>query len=266
MKELSIKEIQGILLEILKEIDFICRKNNIKYTLSNGTLLGAVRHKGFIPWDNDADVRMPRPDYDRFIEYCLNNDTKFKLFNVKTDKKCYIPFSRLYDTDTLYVRKNYRYNFGCFVDIFPMDGIGKEPNELNEKNVNLQKFILYMNQFTLPPISREKKLRTNIFHFLYFCQCKISGAEKICQRFFDNVSEWTYEDSDYVTNLSTRNDRKNVYPKDMYENVTDMDFEGCRFSCIKDYDTYLTNEYGDYMTLPPENERGAHHKFKICYK
>lgn len=266
MRELSIKEIQKIEFDILIEIDNICRKNNLRYTLSNGTLLGAVRHKGFIPWDNDADIRMPRPDYNKFVDYCMNNETKFKLYNVLTDKKCYVPFSRMYDEDTVYVRRSKKYSFGAFVDLFPIDGIGKDNNLLNLKNINLQKSILYFNQFDFPPISNKKKLKTNIFHFIYFCQCKILGAKEICKKFYDNVSFTTYEESHYVTNLSSRNYDKQIYTKSMYEELIEIEFEGYKFYCVKDYDLYLKTEYGDYMVLPPIEKRGDHHKFKIYKK
>lgn len=106
MKEIDLRQLKKIEAELLNEVDKICVKENFRYSMGGGTLLGAVRHKGFIPWDDDIDIMMPRPDYDAFISYCLSNETPFKLRCWETDKT-FVDFSaKLYNPQTVLDRKS----------------------------------------------------------------------------------------------------------------------------------------------------------------
>ena len=132
MKELSLKEIQIKSLEILRDIDKICRLNSIKYCIIFGTLLGAIRHSGFIPWDDDIDIGMTRTNYNKFL-MCYKKTGKFRIVNPQTESKCPYMISRISD-DRFKMETKYgpKYAIGTFVDIYPFDGIGNNYNLINK--------------------------------------------------------------------------------------------------------------------------------------
>ena len=126
MQKIEPNELKSIELEILKEIDKICQAQNFRYSLSGGTLLGAIRHGGFIPWDDDIDILMPRPDYDRFIQYCKENETAFNLLSIETDERYGYLFAKAMAKNTIIVEESANPNnieMGIYVDIFPIDGL-----------------------------------------------------------------------------------------------------------------------------------------------
>lgn len=264
MQKLTLKEIQSFMLEILVFVDKICRENNIKYTLASGTMLGAVRHKGFIPWDDDADIRMPRPDYDKFIGYIINNEIPFGIYNINTDKKCYIPYTRLYNKETRLYSHNKIHSNGVFVDILPVDGIGNDIEyfKSKEQNINFFRYLNFYNLFTFKSLRKRKSLKSKILAIREYFLFKKYGSKKIIENFFDNIKEFSYDDSKFVNNICSPNFMKQIFEKNMYEELIDWEFEGHIFKICKNYDLYLKAEYGDYMTLPPIEERNySHGKF-----
>ena len=129
MEKLSLEELKKVELDILIWFADICEQEKLNYTLSYGTLLGAVRHKGFIPWDDDIDVAMPRPDYEKFIEYCNTHETHYKLIDIHNDKGYNYLFAKVYDPNTTIVEKyanRFKANYGVYIDIFPVDGFGDD--------------------------------------------------------------------------------------------------------------------------------------------
>ena len=132
MKEIGIEELKRIQIGILKHLDAFCNENNLKYFMCGGTLLGAVRHKGFIPWDDDIDIMMKREDYDKLIElYPKNDNSNFKLFSYELDKSFPYPFAKMDDFRTIFEEEiNDSYKIGVNIDIFPIDYITED--ELHE--------------------------------------------------------------------------------------------------------------------------------------
>ena len=122
-------EIQEIELEILSNIAAVCEQHQWRYFLAGGTLLGALRHKGFIPWDNDIDISMPRRDYEKLLQFYKENGNRYKILQVGENTNYYLPFAKVVDTETLLVEKSIETQvpeLGLFVDIFPIDGVGDE--------------------------------------------------------------------------------------------------------------------------------------------
>ena len=268
MKELTLREIQLASLEILKTFADICEENGFKYLLAYGTLLGAVRHKGFIPWDDDLDVIMPRPDYNRFIEYCKEHKEQLKpleLMHYSTNKEYIYPIARL--SDSRYVA-DYNvakdYGLGTFIDIYPYDGCSVNFEESQKDRKKLKYFIalIYLSGLKKPEKSLQGGVIRSVGKLCIYCLGHIIGANRLCE-FFDKRSQRiNYDNSKYV--LCTWDG--NITPKSMFENIMYISFESGKFKAPMDYDLFLTQFYGNYMELPPENERVGHHFYKIYKK
>ena len=131
MRNIEINELKKLELDILIEIDEICTKNNFRYSLAYGTLIGAVRHKGFIPWDDDIDIFLPRPDYNKFVDYCSKNKTIFKLLSYDNSRWYSYPFAKATNQNTVIEEEETDFNgkMGIYVDVFPLDGLGDTYND-----------------------------------------------------------------------------------------------------------------------------------------
>ena len=251
-----------VMLKLLRVFDDICRKNNLKYWLDGGTLIGAIRHNGFIPWDDDIDVAMLSDDYEKFIEIAQQElpDDVF-LQTRKTDKKYPLYITKLRDKYSTYEEQNVaRLNChkGIFIDIFPMDYIRYPFMQRNLKLFlhgtnysELHSPIKSLIQQTIGRINRKiisllnlpiHQFFNKLFHSDYL------GASKLAYR--REINE-TFQFSKHF-----------VFP--LKEHV----FEGYTFFIPNNYDAYLREYFGDYMQLPPENMRCTHHigiePFKPC--
>lgn len=155
MKKITIEEAKKIELDILSYIDDFCKKNNIEYFINYGTLIGAVRHKGFIPWDDDIDISMTRENYDKFIEYYKNDKSKYKLLALETNKHYFNNFAKIVDSTTRIdnTRIYKSYPSGIFIDIFPMDSFA------DKKIVDI---CYVLESFKLLSFSKRKILSTRI--------------------------------------------------------------------------------------------------------
>lgn len=244
------------LLVLLKEVDRICKKHNIKYSISSGTLLGAVRHKGFIPWDDDADIHMLRNDYEKFCQVCKEElDTqRFFFQNQDTDKNYNWVYGKLRLKNTIYNRvgqEHLKQENGIFIDIFPIDNISS--------NTFIQYFFEYAckicRKILWAPvgckISKNIVLKS-IYKLLTFIPKNITmSVFNFCAKFYKS------RNTDFVVsnNLEYRSNRGYAIRKDWYDNTVDLEFEGYEFKALQGYDELLTLVYGDYMTLPPIGER-----------
>ena len=135
MEYLNLQEVQKIELKLLCAFRQICEQEGLRYSLGGGTLLGAVRHKGFIPWDDDIDVSMPRKDYDRFLSYCMSHETPFDLYSYLNVPDYFNPFSTIADRDTVIEDENILggRQMGISIDVFPVDGLGNSEEEANKQ-------------------------------------------------------------------------------------------------------------------------------------
>lgn len=249
------------LLEILIEIDRICNENNLRYFLTGGTLLGAIRHKGFIPWDDDIDIAMPRPDYE-----CLKRissttfDKRFKLTTIENDKKYYCRYAKVYHQETTLVEYEYPfYVGGIFVDVFPLDGMPDDKLDKHYSQYTKAKnklFKLYVNPHDM---LKEKNIynffryyKYKLYHFFYNIPDKIKICETIAQKY-------TFDRCKYIANLNGAWGKREITKKEYFEDYILADFEGYKFRIPKGYHSFLTGLYGDYMTLPPIEKQISHH-------
>lgn len=265
--ELTLEEIQERSFEILKKIKEIFDENNWKYYLAYGTLLGAVRHNGFIPWDDDIDIWVPRPDYEKFIDYCIKNEEKLKPFEIihyKNNKKYIYPIARFSDTRyRIEYNDAKEYGLGLFVDIYPLDGVKKQDIKYREKINRLNKFIIQCGSKHF--IKSKTKLKT-FLKYPYYLLTKLCNVNKLLEK-NDKMSQkyefYEEEQFDCVIWYSKRIFEKKLLGEDL--EGTNLIFNGEYFRVPKEYDLVLKSIYEDYMKLPPESERIAHHDYK-AYK
>ncbi|MBR4750832.1 MAG: LicD family protein [Thermoguttaceae bacterium] len=239
-------------LEILDSIDKFCRKEELKYSLAFGTLLGAVRHGGFIPWDDDVDILMPRKDYEYFVTHWTVPG--FILQNKRTNNDYTQCFTKIRKDHTTFLQyefeKNVSYHTGIFVDIFPGDRVA--PTQLTRKiqfilfAINL----LYSREYTSG--SESSKLESILLKVPRSIRLKIrSWAEKRMQR-------WDYTGGKIV-NASTIDNARLYFQSNLFDRMTEIEFCGKKYMCTAEYESFLLTCYGDYMKLPPEDERRIKH-------
>lgn len=265
MDKITLRKVQLVQLEIAKEIDRVCSENDIKYFLIGGSLLGAVRHKGFIPWDDDLDIGMLREDYDKFIQVASKSMiNKYELVDWISDDNYPHPMGKVIKKGTIY-KENKRKdvgNQGIWVDIFPYDNVEEDLKSFKRRTFKLK--ILrslirakcnYQTWHNEKGIIWSKFIKNLPFRALsiFFSKTnlvkryeKISTIEnnKQCKKAFENGTE-NYQDW--------------CFDKVFFTNLRKIDFENYSFCGPEQYDKYLTIAYGDYMKLPPENERENRH-------
>ncbi len=265
----TIKEIQEISFEILKYIDKVCRENNLKYSLVGGTLLGAIRHKGFIPWDDDIDIMMPRPDYEKLIDIIENSsNNRFKALHFsKKYPKYFYSFVKIVDTNTKLIEKDYKNNenMGVFADIFPADGIVLEKSKKMIRKAYVYKFLSVLSS-SKGYLRNKKEYLKNTCKFFLSIIAKTFGYKFWLRKLEKVTSKYKYEDCEYSMSYSGAYLEKEIFKKSMFDELIDVDFEGYKMLAFKDYDEYLTRIYGDYMTPPPESHRNPHHELKAYKK
>lgn len=249
----ELHEIQLYLLEMLKDIADICEKNNIKYSLSDGTLLGAVRHNGFIPWDDDIDIMMEWDEYVKFIKIApIEFGDKYFLQNCKTEKEYWLPWSKVRANNTTSMpKKDFKWNihWGICIDVFPVIGMDKDSIDKQERIYSFNNMLL-MDKYieaTDDTYSFTKKQR-----FLYSIP---RGIRRLIYKLLEKKYIKGLGNSKWCCELCRL---RRLYPKSIFHDYTVIRFEDRDFMAIKDYDTYLKIQYGDYMTPPPVDEQKGH--------
>ena len=236
MTELTMREIQLVSLEILHTVATICEEQNFRYSLIYGTLIGAIRHHGYIPWDDDVDIMMPRRDDDRYI---------IKMENEKP------------------------YGMGVFIDIYPYDGLGtteKEAVTYGMKGDRLSS-LCYQSTREHFAIETTTSLFRKIIKYPVFIGSKLIGKDYFQKKLNQLVKLKEYEDSNYIGCVVwLSGGKKEIFLRKWFDETIMVPFEKYQFRVPKDYDEVLRHTYGDYMQLPPEKDRIGHHYFKAYRK
>ena len=264
VKEAYNKKMVGVLAHF---VDF-CEEHNLRYSLAYGSVLGAIRHKGIIPWDYDIDTYMPRPDYEKFLKmYKEHHLTGYELL---TPYDNYYPesFAKLGDINTsLLFTSNFPVDYGIFIDIFPLDGAA---DALDQRECDFDRFNACLRWYRGAQITRNKKklfklLRRGriILLFKFFLTTPFKSVIKnYCINKMKRISlAHSFETSEYV--IQYRDDsygrEKSWFPRQWIESTIKVSFEGISVRIPREYDAYLKHYYGDYMQLPPEDKRDDRH-------
>ena len=269
MKEITLEEVKRISLEILLCVDDFCRENGIVYFLSGGTLLGAIRHNGFIPWDDDIDIMMPRESYDRFIKIFPDHGP-YRVLSPGGIKNYPYTFSKVIDLRTRKRESSVRekYNMiGVDIDVFPIDNI---PNDIKKserlfRDIEKKELPLFF-MISRYGVGRTclRKVLLSIIILLYRLLelLGISSVDKLVQQFCECSTQYNKDSTDYcgVTAISHYGMRERN-PKTVFESSVMVNFEGFKFPAPIGYSTYLSHLYGEYMKLPPREQRVTHHGY-----
>lgn len=260
-------EIKEITLGILLHIKSFCDKYNIRYYLGYGTLLGAVRHKGFIPWDDDIDILMPRPDYNKFIELHEKTQDRYTALNPHISGY-YYNYCKVVDTETILYETGCKPidNMGIFVDVFPLDGMPNDEKKVTKQLKKLIKMRKKISSFghVFPHIRKNIiEYCHDVYQYLYCCYHDINTFQK---NYLLEVDKYKYEKSKYVYATGGAYGRKSVFYKKWFDKAISIEFENHLFSAPIGYDEMLHQLYDKYMELPPENKRVSRHSYKAFYR
>lgn len=263
----DLRKLQLTQLDMLIEVDRICKLHNIKYCIIAGTLLGAVRHKGYIPWDDDADVAMLREDYEKFRAACEKDLDQNKFYfqdHVVTEGYRW-GFGRVRRENTEFVRygqEHMPYKSGVFIDVFPLDGV---PD--NRILRGIHNFIGFTIRKTLWSEVGRKTDKSGMMRGIYSILSKIprKAVFSIYDKFV-RLSNFKETELVRILTFPTPKGRPYGYKRCWYAELKDIVFEGYTFPGAKDADGYLTYKFGNYMQLPPVEARRGHHpvsKYKL---
>lgn len=263
MKELSLQELKEIEFDLLKIFHSFCVQNNIKYFLAYGTLLGAIRYKGFIPWDDDVDVLVPREDYNKLLSLFQDSE-QYCLFAFERNQEFRFPFAKLCD---MYTRKE-EFNIdngitlGVDIDIFPLDywddDLGKAKQEA--KHIHKNMFCLNLTKLHKSTIANPIK---RFVMGVIMAFCKMLGSKYFIKKI---LKESYKKEQNGSRHLGAKSwcvyGERGIIPAEVFANAIEIEFEGEKFLAPIGYDTYLRCLYDDYLPEPPKEKQKTHHSFK----
>ena len=263
MQSCDIQKLKRIELDMLKVFVLTCEKLGLKYYLLGGTLLGAVRHQGFIPWDDDIDVGMPREDYDRFEKEAQKYLPDYYFIQTRnTDQELLNNFMKIRDSRTTFIEtsvKNQKINHGVYLDVFPLDYYPESSWEQKIFDIKNQVLKLRIRDaFTLPDKSKHAahiEFALNIASkLLTLVYPDVKSALDKQNKLFTEATQ-----SRILANYCGAWGKKEIMPAEWYGKGKCIEFEGIQVKAPKEYEKWLTQVYGDYLKLPPVEKRITHH-------
>lgn len=264
MRKMTLREVQLMQLELMKEVDWICKKYNLVYYLIAGSCLGAVRHGGFIPWDDDIDIAMLREDYDRFVELFGEDadNSRYFIQNYKTEKSFVPALTRICIKNTcvdIPSDRHLKYRKNTYIDVFPLDTVPDDIRlrerqkyrlKLIDRLMNLKQYHIYKGTVSEYIVKKSVALILSVIplRFLQKLRCRVMTAYS------------TLEASCVCSTTSKYGYDKQIIAKEIYGNPVRQPFEGIEFNMPERTEDYLKQLYGpNYMQLPPENKRVVPH-------
>lgn len=259
----TLDELKSIELSIMKKIHLFCVENKIQYYLAFGTLLGAIRHKGFIPWDDDIDIFMTRKEYNRFLDLfpCYAQNNNLSLANPKTKNYYGRPMTKVFDSRTYLIEPDFRSDvpYGVFVDVWVLDGVPSYNESRWLKKMKNRKRVLYASCLNF---NKNFSIKKNIAIFLG----RFLNYKKQCELFDLNASKYSFDEYDKCTCYLQGENNYFSYEKKWFESAKLCKFEDAEFYIPVGSHELLSRIYNDYMTLPPIEKQKPHHIINVYWK
>ncbi len=258
-------DLQSKLLEILKWFHSFCEENHIRYYIAEGTVLGAVRHGGFIPWDDDIDVTVPREDYERLMSIFGEQRDHYRLESMHGEAKDYLySYAKLYDTETTMVeRMRVECKRGIYLDIFPLDGMGETEEEAKGKLKRFER----MNNFLLAktcPIRKGRAWYKNAaVRLMRLIPSFLVSDKKLARKVDALAASFGNADSAFVANLMGVYGEKEIMPREVYGEGALLSFENITVRAPQMYEEYLVRLYRNWQQMPPEEKRVSLHQYTV---
>jgi len=267
MREIGLTELKEIQIDILDFVDDFCKRHHIKYFLTGGTLIGAVRHKGYIPWDDDIDLCMLRDDYDRFLNlFPKESQSKYKIYSNTLGEKYPIPFVKVANIQTL-LKEDVIIpsDIGVNIDIFPLDTI---PIDKKLQKKLYRKFGLYFGMLQMKEIlwSSKRSFHNNLIMIISRYLLKAVPYSFILKKINENAVKYKDIDSPLCGDLVWGYGIREITKKENFRDSIDCEFEGKIYPVPVGYDSYLQGVYGNYMMLPPEEKRVSSHNVEAWWR
>lgn len=273
MNTISLRDLQEIELTILKKIIEICERHNLTYFALGGTLLGAVRHKGFIPWDDDVDIGMPRPDYEKFLKIASNElSNPYLVTGIQYDNaEYYYYYARVINRDIKLVRKASMKSvtINAWVDVFPLDGVPEGTDAFNSwyKKAKRLKRLFEFSQYeyfykfyTTKSINPKQHLVSGLKHIVKISKAyRLVNTKRVWKKLDNQLKKIDYNNSTRLFNFCGCWGVKEMFPKEYYGEGSLYEFEDIMIRGPVDYHSVLTQMYGDYMTPPKDADKDHHY-------
>lgn len=259
MNYLTLDEVKKTELDILIQFDSFCKNEGLYYTLAGGTLLGAIRHKGFIPWDDDIDVMMPREDYNQMLQIVRDrkNNSKF-IFLLPGDPDYFYPFAKFCNNETVAEMDDNYSKHGIWIDIFPMDNLPEDDERLRKLFKKTRFWRAVVISMTTK-ISGENSIKKKIAKLMLKIFANIYGKENVVKKSNEVAQSYNNVPCKYIGGAIWGYGPGERLEKEAYLTSCRVEFEQHEFNAPKCWKEYLTGLYGDYMKLPPLEKRQTHH-------
>ncbi len=264
MKEISTEELKQIQIQILDTVHDFCIRNHINYWLDSGTLIGAIRHNGYIPWDDDIDIGMLRDDFDRFMELFNRSNDRYKFYCIENNEEFAYAYGKVLDTETvLYEPDELGKKLSVNIDVFIYDNAPDDDTEV-AKMYRMDAFYRACNVAHSQKKDYEKGLKRAIgFRLLHLLTMPFPKGF-FAKKMSDNSKKYADVPTKRVGDFNGYNVA--VCEKEVFDSFLDHEFEGKMYKIPVGYDKWLRAFYGDYMQLPPEEKRVSTHRFKAYWK
>ena len=267
MRKLTKYEIKQIQLDMLYKIYNFCINNDLKIYLSGGTLIGAILYKGFIPWDDDIDLNMPRDDYDKLMNLKINDDfpNELNLLDCEHNKKYIYPFAKLINKNT-YMNENEdttNREFGIWIDIFPFDGA---PDDIKKQHrlIDKMRFLFLTALFSSYKLGTGRTLIRKVLKIIPLIISKIVSPNRISRYINKSARRIKIGDTNYVGLIVAPTNYGEIFPVDGYLEPTKIEFENNQYTVPSNYKTYIKNRYGE-ITLDIPDDKKVNHSYEAYY-
>ena len=260
----KMKKIWAVELDLLEQFQSICQKHSLRYFAIGGTLLGAVRHKGFIPWDDDIDVGMPREDYDRFLQLCEGElSYPYRLVTPLNDN-CYRAHAQIRNCETTgypAIDEKQECNKGIFIDIFPLDGVTDSRIAFGFQMLQMKALNrILVNYYYFDTVHRDPPLAKTLFHKAVCRIMKIVRVGNVYARYDKIAARYSNKNTNKIGEISILfGDKRYHWPKEVFATSEEMPFEHLMIAAPKGWDEFLRNTFGDYRSIPENKKERALH-------